>query len=1110
LNFAIELRKQFNESGNVDNLQTAEPLLRKVLKEFPGGSESYAMAVDNLGWVLQTRFHQTGQRSDLNEAIQSYEQSLELRPPPHPDRFSSLDSLGNALTTRFQQTSQQSDIDAAVSWYRQALENLSQLHPYRSNSLNNLATALWTRFEHSGQQADLEEAISLHKQVLERLPPLHPDRPRFLNNLSNALSTQFQRKGQINDLNEAILLQGQALEFDLDPGRPHRPRRSIFLNGMAILLWTRFKQEGKQDDLDEAVSLHRQAFELRPSPHPMRLESLTNLAVALSTKYKQEGQQRDLDEMMLLSREALNIVPLSHHSRPRIFSSLASILLARFEVSGRQSDLDEAILSHRKALELRPPSDPHRYISLTSLAQVLHTQFEHGGQRSDLQEAILLGRKALDLLSAAHPDRSSTLNSLAISLLTQFKLEGQQCDLEEAILLHTEALQLRPPPHPLRSQSLNNLANAVGSFTRSGDRKSNLAEAISLYRKALEIIPPGPLQSSPLYNLAVALVKAYLLDKSDTNLLEEAMSYFIFATNCDPQPASLRLTIAKKWIECANISHHATAIEAYDVALRTLPRLAALNLDLQSRQEALTSGSDGLARDASRCAIKAGRLDKAIEFLETGRTIFWSQILSLRSPFDHLHDIAPDLADQLRDLTAALERGSHRDISPHSVDNFINLSIDQETSRMNLIHEKWLKAIDEVREIQGFEDFLRPRQLSSLQGAASEFPVVVLVGTDFTSHCLIMRSTEIHYIPLPRLSAQVLRKLGCLLQAATSHSTIQRSFLDQFSLDDASFSPAITETLRGWGDLEESRGMRYENSVSSDAIFRSVLKTLWNEVVKPVIDFIGFQARFKKSEEPAMLKWCPTGLFSFFPLHAAGCYDDVGSAECASDYIISSYTPTIGLLLPVAPKAHSSTQKFEILAIADTKRLSSAGKEVKVIERHLSNPESLVQLGTSGHNPGNVDKILSHLSSASIVHFACHGKQDQSTPLNSALLVEDGPLTISKIMQQPLPHGSLAFLCACETAMGDANLPDEAMSLGASLLFSGFRSVIATMWEIQDKDGPTIADAFYEQIFRGAGGQPGSSVDTGKYPQALHIAVKKLRSTGVSFRRWVPFIHMGK
>ena len=51
----------------------------------------------------------------------------------------------------------------------------------------------------------------------------------------------------------------------------------------------------------------------------------------------------------------------------------------------------------------------------------------------------------------------------------------------------------------------------------------------------------------------------------------------------------------------------------------------------------MTAGSDGLARDAARCAIRSGCLKKAIELLEVGRSIFWSQVLSLRSPFDQLY-----------------------------------------------------------------------------------------------------------------------------------------------------------------------------------------------------------------------------------------------------------------------------------------------------------------------------------------------------------------------------------------------------------------------------------------------------------------------------------------
>ena len=63
---------------------------------------------------------------------------------------------------------------------------------------------------------------------------------------------------------------------------------------------------------------------------------------------------------------------------------------------------------------------------------------------------------------------------------------------------------------------------------------------------------------------------------------------------------------------------------------------------------------------------------------------------------------------------------------------------------------------------------------------------------------------------------------------------------------------------------------------------------------------------------------------------------------------------------------------------------------------------------------------------------------------------------------------------------------------------------------MMDEDGPIIADTFYEELFRGPDGRPIDEPDVKKSTYALHLAVKKLRSKNVSFRRWVPFIHMGK
>ena len=191
-----------------------------------------------------------------------------------------------------------------------------------------------------------------------------------------------------------------------------------------------------------------------------------------------------------------------------------------------------------------------------------------------------------------------------------------------------------------------------------------------------------------------------------------------------------------------------------------------------------------------------------------------------------------------------------------------------------------------------------------------------------------------------------------------------------------------------------------------------------------------------------ILQWCPTGHFTFLPIHAAGCYDDELAIDCAPDYFISSYTPSIGVLLALNPAP--TTKSFQMMAVIQSKGLPSTKKELENIRRHVS-CEALIELGVP-EVPAGVEAVASRLSKVSIVHFACHGNQNPRKPLDSGLKLDDGLLQISRIMKEKIPNGSLAFLCACETAMGDQNLPDEAMSIGASLIFSGFRRVVATMW----------------------------------------------------------------
>jgi hypothetical protein len=136
-------------------------------------------------------------------------------------------------------------------------------------------------------------------------------------------------------------------------------------------------------------------------------------------------------------------------------------------------------------------------------------------------------------------------------------------------------------------------------------------------------------------------------------------------------------------------------------------------------------------------------------------------------------------------------------------------------------------------------------------------------------------------------------------------------------------------------------------------------------------------------------------------------------------------------------------------------------------------------------------------------------------------------LKVSQIMELSLRDASLAVLSACKTAVGDENLPDEVIHLGASLLFVGFCGVVATMWYVNciallwpdslmityrsmsDVDGPEIMDTFYENLFRANPTLTDPPTNTMQAARALHLTVSKLRAKGVPFIRWVPFVHLG-
>ena len=189
---------------------------------------------------------------------------------------------------------------------------------------------------------------------------------------------------------------------------------------------------------------------------------------------------------------------------------------------------------------------------------------------------------------------------------------------------------------------------------------------------------------------------------------------------------------------------------------------------------------------------------------------------------------------------------------------------------------------------------------------------------------------------------------------------------------------------------------------------------------------------------------------TFLPIHAAGNYD-TKDGDSLLDYAVSSYTITLnGLLSPLS----KNQPPLKMLVVIEpntpgTINLPSTIVELQNIKSHVSK-DYLIELGTAD-SPNSMDKVLFHLPDISMVHFACHGTQNLDNPLESALLLSDGPMKVSQIMQKSLVNASLAFLSACETAVGDKTVPDESIHIASAMLFAGFRGVVGTMWYVASR-----------------------------------------------------------
>jgi CHAT domain-containing protein/Tfp pilus assembly protein PilF len=112
------------------------------------------------------------------------------------------------------------------------------------------------------------------------------------------------------------------------------------------------------------------------------------------------------------------------------------------------------------------------------------------------------------------------------------------------------------------------------------------------------------------------------------------------------------------------------------------------------------------------------------------------------------------------------------------------------------------------------------------------------------------------------------------------------------------------------------------------------------------------------------------------------------------------------------------------------------------------------------------------------LHFATHGLLDEKFPLNSALVLtmpenveagkENGLLQAWEIFEQVRLDADLVTLSACNTGLGQELSGEGLIGLTRAFQYAGARSILASLWSVDDLRTMQLMKSFYSRLRAGA------------------------------------------
>jgi len=855
--------------------------------------------------------------------------------------------------------------------------------------------------------------------------------------------------------------------------------RSVEVYGVQPLVW---------EYLDQVIECLREANSHHYSP-----EFADHLALLLSIRFQGTGSIDDYEEAMALFDKIITSESESNRDSPS-----PNVTRARFHSAGLARDrvrksatpecVEEAIYRHREFLRTLPTDDVdwHRSEMTRVLAVLMAFRASNLGVTEEgLPEALSPDAEVTSFphLIASLRARSTTDKTIwwgpeegtkHLRALESACRATNIAEIRDAIEYCRLLLASSPPNHPAILEPANALGKVLFHAFKSTDNIEYLNKSIATFYNILQL----PITRFELSNIIKGLIiplSARLTLSGDKRNFDEIIQLFSRASKDTCANARDRLFMSYSWADGARCNGHHSTSAAYETALSSLqdtllfaPTLETQHFHLMTRRDIVET----LPLDIASYHVGRGQLKDAIQALEQGRALIWSEMRGLRAS---IHQIPVDsrlareftvVNKELEKLTISVPSRMWRNDNDgvedgEGMDKFGRLVVRR--------HELLVKRNDLVSQMQalpGLEGFMKTPSFDTLRSAAVGGPVIIVNHSKWRCDILIV----LHHMH-------------------PSLITTPEYFYDR----------AIELRNR----LVHARNNNPLESRQYQRALRFVLKSIYELVGQPVIN----ELRRLEIPEQSRIWWCPTSVFCSLPLHAMGPIpSDDGVPRYFSDLYITSYTPTLSALIDARKRSKSTFEKPSVLLVANPDdSLQEAWPEIWSVQ-HLN---TVTRVRTLLGKRAKTSVVLEGLQDHQFSHFICHGNLVPEKPFEASFGLYGGDrLTLLDIVRSRLPTAEFAFLSACHTAeLTEGSIADEGLHLTAAAQYCGFRSVVGTMWAMADQDGGDLAKHFYNLMF--SSDEPGVPYHE-RSARALRDAVRTMRNEKrLPLEQWVNFVHYG-